>query len=407
MQLVEQHVIDRNDSRYEAIDRASFASKNLYNAALYLVRQSFIHQGVYIGYAEIYHLIKNHEAYSALPRKVSNDVLRLLDKNWKAYFAACRAYGEDPSKFVGHPKLPQYKDKQQGRNILVYDVQALSRKGLKQGLIQPSQLGIDIQTNHTTIKQVRIVPRNGYYVVEVVYEQEIQHTELDTSLYAAIDIGLNNLATLTSNKLGFVPRLVNGRPVKSINQFYNKQREHIQKQLGTKQRTSHRMERLTNKRTRKIDHYLHSASKRIVQVLVRERIGTLVIGKNPNWKQEMNTGKRNNQNFVQVPHARFIDMLTYKCQLQGIRVITTEESYTSKASFLDGDSIPVYGQGGGAESEIVFSGRRVKRGLYRASGKRYLNADVNGSYNILRKVAPDVFAQGSRGWAVHPISLVV
>jgi len=402
MQLVEQHVIDTQDTRYLAIDRAAFASKNLYNAALYLVRQSFIHQGVYLSYPEVYHQMKMHEAYRGLPTKVSQQVMKLLDKNWKSYFAACHAYEEDPSKFSGHPKLPQYKDKQHGRNILVYTKQAISTTGLKRGVIVPSGIPIEIETKHINVDCVRIVPRHGYFVVEVVYEQQETPAPLDTSLYAALDIGLNNLATLTSNKEGFIPRLVNGRPVKSINQFYNKQREHIQKQLGKTQQTSRRMEHLTNKRTRKIDHYLHNASKRIVELLVHEQIGTLVIGKNINWKQDMNTGKRNNQNFVQVPHARFIAMLTYKCQLQGIRVLTTEESYTSKASFLDRDVIPVYGQ---CEQEPTFSGRRVKRGLYRASGKRYINADVNGSYNILRKVAPDAFEQGSRGWVVHPLPL--
>ena len=402
MQLVEQHVIDKEDARYPLIDAAAFASKNLYNAALYLTRQSFIHQHVYLTYPEVYHQMKHHEAYRALPTKVSQQVMKLLDKNWKSYFKAVEAYRLDPSKFLGHPKLPQYKEKQEGRTLLVYTNQAISTTGLKRGVIVPSGLPVEIPTQHTNVDCVRIVPRHGYYVVEVVYEQEPVHASVDPSRYAAIDIGLNNLATLTSNTLGFVPRLVNGRPVKSINQFYNKQREHIQKQLGTKQHTSHRLERLTNKRTRKIDHYLHTASRRIVGLLVSERIGTLVIGKNSNWKQEMNRGKRNNQNFVQVPHARFIDMLTYKCKLVGIRVIVTEESYTSKASFLDGDFIPTYGE---CKQEPVFSGQRVKRGLYRASDKRYINADVNGSYNILRKVAPDAFGQGSRGCVVHPLPL--
>ncbi len=402
MQLVEQHVIDKEDARYAVIDVAAFASKNLYNAANYLVRQSFIHQGVYLSYPEVSHQMKTHEAYRVLPTKVSQQVMKLLDRNWKSYFKAVQVYRLDPSKFLGHPTLPQYKDKQKGRNILVYSNQAISKPCLRRGVIVPSGLAIEVATHHTNVDCVRIVPRNGYYVVEVVYSRELIPTSLDTSLYASIDIGLNNLATLTSNKVGFVPRLVNGRPVKSINQFYNKEREHIQKQLGKTQHTSHRMERLTNKRTRKIDHYLHNASKRIVEVVVRECIGTLVIGKNVNWKQEMHIGKRNNQNFVPVPHARFISMLTYKCKLVGIRVIETEESYTSKASFLDMDDIPTYGE---IEVKPVFSGRRVKRGLYRASGKRYLNADVNGSYNILRKVAPDAFVQGSRGCVVHPVPL--
>src|SRR5581483_12192405 len=142
MQLVEQHVISKSDPRHESIDRAAFASKNLYNAANYLVRQAFIFQGTYLGYAEIFHLLKGHEAYCALPRKVSNDVLRLLDKNWKSFFKAIKAWKEQPELFLGRPKLPGYKDKSEGRNILIYDIQALSKTALRKGLIAPSQLGI-------------------------------------------------------------------------------------------------------------------------------------------------------------------------------------------------------------------------------------------------------------------------
>src|SRR5262249_48204709 len=141
----------------------------------------------------------------------------------------------------------------------------------------------------------------------------------------------------------------------------------------------------------------------VIDLLVEEGIGTLVIGKNPLWKQEVGMGRRNNQNFVSVPHARFIELLTYKAELVGIQVSITEESYTSKASFLDADHLTIYG----AESSTICSGRRVKRGLYRAAGGRHINADVNGAYNIIRKVAPDALAQGSRGCVVHPIRLAV
>jgi putative transposase len=209
---------------------------------------------------------------------------------------------------------------------------------------------------------------------------------------------------LTSDKPGFVPRVVNGRPVKSSNQFYNKRRAQLQSLLGTVG-TSRRLERLTTRRTRRIDWYLHTASRRIVELLVAEGIGTLCIGKNPLWKQEANLGKRGNQNFVFVPHARFIAMLVYKATLVGIQVLVTEESYTSQASFLDGDPLPVYDAT--CPNKHVFSGRRVSRGLYRAADGRHLNADVNGSYNIMRKVAPDAFAQGSRGCVVHPVRLAV
>jgi len=221
------------------------------------------------------------------------------------------------------------------------------------------------------------------------------------------------LAAITSNKAGFVPRLVNGRPVKSLNQFYNKRKAQLQHKLGTTgtpgtpgaTRTTSQLERLTAHRTRQIDHYLHTASRRIIDLLVAEGIGTLVIGKNPLWKQETRMGKRNNQNFVSVPHARFIAMLTYKAALVGIQVQLTEESYTSQASFLDADPLPVYDPQ--RKEKPTFSGRRLKRGLYRAANGQRFNADVNGAYNIMRKVLPDALGKGIAGVAVHPVRLAV
>jgi putative transposase len=400
MQLVERHVIKRTDPRFKTIDAATFASKNLYNAANYVVRQSFIHEGVYLNYHEMDRRMQDHEAYRALPAKVAQWVLRLLDKNWQSFFEALSAWQADPTKFQGHPKLPGYKDKRQGRNLLIYTTQALSVPALRQGVIVPSMLGIRVQSNQQNVQQVRIVPRTEFYVVEVIYEQAPVQAAVDPALHAGCDIGIDNLATLASDKPGFIPRIVNGRPVKSINQFYNKRRAELQSQLGHKG-TSHRMERLTTRRTRRIDHYLHMASRRIIDLLVAEGIGTLVIGKNPLWKQEVNLGRRTNQQFVAIPHARFIAMLTYKAELVGVQVLVTEESYTSKASFLDGDPLPIYS----ARDIPVFSGRRVKRGLYRAADGTPLNADVNGAYNIIRKVAPEAFARGSRGCVVHPVRL--
>jgi putative transposase len=207
-----------------------------------------------------------------------------------------------------------------------------------------------------------------------------------------------------------VPVLVNGRPVKSINQFYNKRKAELQKQLGHSG-TTKRMERITTKRNRRIDHYMHTASRWIIDDLVAHGIGTLVIGKNDGWKQEANMSKKTNQNFVTIPHARFIEMLQYKAELAGIRVMLTEESYTSKASFLDCDPIPVWKADDKAKH--IFSGKRIKRGLYCAADGTLINADCNGSYNITRKVAPDAF--GSEGvedgkghkLVVHPVRIVV
>ena len=399
MQLVEQHVIRKSDVRYEAIDQAAFASKNLYNAANYLIRQSFIFQGVYLNYNQMHQLMKAHPAYKALPAKVSQQILRILDKNWQSFFRAIAEWKEHPEKFLGRPCLPKYKDKQQGRNLMVYTIQAISKPALRQGYIQPSGLPICIKTSHQNVDQVRVIPRHGFYVVEAVYEQKPVQADVDPTLYAGIDIGVDNLATLTSNKKGFVPRIVNGRPVKSINQFYNKRKAELDEKLmkmDARRRHSHQLERLTTKRTRRINHYQHTASRRIINLLVEEGIGTLVIGKNANWKQEVEMGKRNNQQFVAIPHARFIEMLAYKAELVGIRVIITEESYTSKCSFLDNEPI---------RKQERYAGKRIHRGLFRASDGRLLNADVNGSGNIIRKVAPNAFADGVEAVVVRPLRL--
>jgi len=411
VQLVEQHCIDRNDPRYSVIDEAAFKSKNLYNAANYEIRQSFIHEGRYLNYNEIQRRMQSHEAYKALPAKVSQQVLVLLDKNWTAFFEARAAYEEDPSKFTGRPRLPKYKHKTEGRNILVYTVQALSQPGMRDGLIRPSGLPITVETEHTVIDQARIVPRNGYYVVEVIYTKEPVQANVDPSFCVAIDLGVTNLAAIASNREGFVPRLVNGRPIKAWNQWYNKRMKELKKQLPKedRERVTKQMERITNTRNRRIHHYLHTASKRIVDFLVKEGAGTVIIGKNPLWKQETGMGKRNNQNFVSIPHARFIDMLTYKAALVGIQVEVREESYTSQASFLDLDPIPTYTPND--EEEHIFSGKRIgrRKRLYRTKDGRTISADVNGAYNILRKSRPDVFskAKGVAGYVVHPVRLAV
>jgi putative transposase len=406
MQLVEQHVIQRSDPRFAVIDEAAFKSKNLYNAANYEYRQAFIHQGKYLSYSEVQCRMQSHEAYKALPAKVSQQILMVLDRNWKAFREGLAAYYEDPSKFLGRPKPPKYKHKTAGRNILIYTLQALSggrsRKGIR-GIIRPSELPIEVRTRQKHIDQVRIVPRKDFYVVEVVYEQEARQANVDPALCAAIDLGTTNLAAIVSNKPGFRPVLVDGRRVKAWNQWYNKRIAKLQQKFGGRKDRTRQMERITTKRNRRMDYALHTASRRIIDLLEKEGIGTLIIGLNPLWKQESQMNRRNNQNFVQIPHKRFIDMLSYKARLVGIIVEVKEESYTSKASFLDLDPIPVYDPE--KQEKPRFSGTREKRGLYRASGKRYLNADVNGAYNILRKHRPDAFAKGVAGYVVHPVRI--
>ena len=365
------------------------------------MRQAYIKSGIILDMTALYAEAKLMEAYCGLPRKVSNDVLRQLLRDWMSFRAARKEYEINPSKFLGRPKLPHYKHKTDGRNLLIYDIQAISKPLLKIKQVKLSGLGFIVKSKQADVDQVRIVPKKTHYVIEVVYSTDVKPANLDYTLVAGVDLGLNNFAVIASNKPGFQPVVVNGRPIKSINQFYNKRRAELTSILMKKDdkcRSSNRIDRLTDLRTRRIDHYLHTASKRIADLLAKEQIGMLVVGKNSGWKQEIGIGKRNNQNFVSIPHARFIEMLTYKCQLVGINVVVTEESHTSKCSFLDLEPIRHHDK---------YAGRRIKRGMFRSATGKLINADLNGAYNIIRKVAPSAFANGVEDVAVHPVALAM
>ncbi len=397
MQLVEQHRIDQHDPRWKAIDQAAFASKNLYNVASYLKRQAFIHEKTILSLAQVYQSVKETPQYRALPAKVANGVLQQVFAAWSSYFATCEEYEQNPAKFLGHPKLPGYLAKD-GRNLLSYEDKAFSRKKKNAGLVLPSGLDIVVHTKQPRhrMAMVRIVPKATHYVVEVIYEQSEQPASVQPNLVASIDIGVNNLAAITSNKPGFRPLLVNGRPLKSLNQHYNKTRARRQLALPGKHETSRFLDHLTDHRTRSIQYYLHVASRAIIDLLVQEGVGTLVIGKNDGWKQEVSMSKRNNQTFVFIPHARFIAMLQYKAALVGIQVLLVQESHTSKCSFLDLEPIGHHD---------LYVGKRVKRGQFRSATGSVLNADVNGSYNIMRRAAPRVVAQGTSSFLLTPTFL--
>lgn len=405
MQLAERHIIKSTENRFMEIDELAFKSKNLYNAANYIIRQSFVYGWGYINYNEINRLMKSHQAYKELPAKVSQQILMILDKNWKSFFEAVKAYKNEPTRFTGRPKLPKYKDKAKGRNILVYTVQAISSKQLKKGIIKLSGTNILIKTfvKPEQLCQVRVVPKCDSYVIEVIYNacnQPESTVANQKELVASIDLGLNNLVALTSNQPGFVPLLINGRPLKSINQFYNKRKAQLQSQLKGNRSCSSRIQRLTRCRQQKVDNYLHHTSRQIINLLESQKIRTLVIGKNLQWKNEINFGKKTNQNFVSIPHTRLIEMLKYKAELLGIKVIEQEESYTSQSNFLSLDPIPVYGNIGA--QDVTFSGKRIKRGLYKTSSGQLINADVNGSYNILRKAIPNAFSDGIGSCVAQP-----
>ena len=405
MQLVEKHVINKSHDYWKECDELCGNSNTIRNQALYIQRQSWTygHGVIKFGKTELHQnidaLMKAYPCYQTLPAFLSQQVMKCLNAEWTGFFAALKEWNLVPSKFTGRPKPPSYKERD-GRYKVEYPNTRAYKGVKKDGIIHLSSTNIRVKTIHAVNYDcVRIVPATGCYVIEVVYTvQDVEPVVSDA--FAAIDLGVNNLATVTTNKLGFQPILINGRPVKSINNRFNKTISRLRstnKKLHGIDWTSE-MELLTRCRNHRIDSYLHRASSLIIKTLVSEGISTLVIGLNPDWKRDCNIGKVNNQKFAQIPHKEFVDMLIYKGALKGIKVFTREESYTSKSSFLDLDTIPTYGS---KPTEWKPSGKRIKRGLYR-SKSGLINADVNGSYNILRKEFPNAFSKGITGCVVQP-----
>ncbi len=405
MQLVEKHVINKLHPNWADCDSLCRNSNIIRNQGLFLQRQSWIygHGVIKFGKTELHQnidaLMKNYECYHTLPAFLSQQVMKSVNAEWSGFFAGLKEWKLSKSLFTGRPKPPDYKPRN-GRYKVEYPSTRAYKGAKKDGIIHLSSTDIRIPTKHAlNYDCVRIVPATGCYVIEVVYTVE-DVKPLVTDLVAAIDLGVNNLATVTTNKLGFQPILINGRAVKSINNRFNKTISRLRstnKKLHGQDLTKE-MELLTRRRNHRIDSYLHRASSLIIKTLVSEGISTLVIGLNPDWKRDCNIGKVNNQKFAQIPHKKFVDMLIYKGALKGIKVFTREESYTSKASFLDRDTIPTYGS---KPENWNPSGRRIKRGLYR-SNSGLINADVNGSYNILVKEFPNAFSQGITGCVVQP-----
>ena len=400
MQLVERHVIKPNHRFYREADRLSWLCKNLYNSANYIYRQNFFATQQTNALA-VYHALKTSPDYKALPAKVAQSTLGLVLKAWTSYYLVVRNYQEDPTKFKAAPKIPHYKGsrdrkREDGRYVVVFNCQAVSKRALKKGYARPSGTNIWLPSKVTSILEIRIVPKVGCYVVEVVDEKLEQALQVNQRV-AAIDVGLNNLATLTYNVPGLVPTIFNGRAVKSTNQYCNQVSSVLKSLLPAAQKTSKKLAKLWHKRNCKVDYYRHTTSSAIIKEFVNHQIGLLAIGWNQDFKDGIKTAKVNNQNFACIPHRRFVQMLQYKGQIAGIKVVLVEESYTSKCSALDWEPI---------QQHSDYIGSRVKRGLFRTKTGRFINADVNGSLNIGRKAVGDGFIPNSiEGFVVNPVRL--
>lgn len=431
LQLVERIVIKPANPIYKQIDGICFAAKNLYNSAIYRNRQIYFTNQMYdIGtklesYVDQARELKNTADYKALPAKVSQHVLKLADKAWKGYFQSLKSYYANPKKFKARPNPPGYLDKITGRQIAVYTTQAMSKTSLDNGYVKLSGCSFEVKSkivaksiqnpSYYEVNQTRLVPRQGYYVLEVVYTRYIPLKHNSPYRFAAIDLGVNRLSALVTNgKLN--PCLVNGKPIKSINQYYNKKVAKLKSELsksgcGTS-KSSKQIKAFYRRRDAKINHYLHTASRRVIEYCLKHKISTLFIGKNNGWKQNINLGKKNNQNFCCLPLDRFVSMLQYKAEKNSIEVKFVHEAYTSKASSLDNDRIPELGA-----KKPKFLGKRLKRGLYKTFSGILLNADVNAALNILRK-GFEVFkiktfqetcrvTQHVAGFVVSPVMLAI
>ena len=396
MNLTETHQIRPNHKLYSICDELCFKSKNLYNAALFEFRQSFFDKELDILTWQNINRIFNQSNqfdYRELPSKVSNAVLKKLGNNISSFWSLIKK--SDYDKKV---RLPKYLHKTDGRFIVEFNKQTFSNKRDEDDnlIICKSSLDLRIPTRVENPQQIRIVPKVGCYVIEVIYE--IKENKLkQNQRVAAIDLGLNNLATVVTND-GDNPILISGRKIKSINQYYNKMTSKKKSLLPYNVFTSKSLDRLWLKRNNKISYEIHKVTKYLANYFDERDVSIVVIGNNSGWKNGINIGRRNNQNFVNIPYTRFINQLTYKCKLLGITVITREESYTSKASFLDYDEIPNYKD----EAIPKFSGKRIKRGAYKSKA-RIINADVNGAYNTMVKENPNYIIGNRKQLGFNPI----
>ena len=386
MQLTERHLIKPNHELYATLDGLTFKAKNLYNHGLYLYRQSYFEykknpDKPVLSWAEIDKSLRKqgHDDIRALPSKVANAVLKNLGENISSFWKLVRLKRE--GGLVQKPNLPGYLHKVDGRYPVSFNYQTFGKKrGSNNELfLCPKGINLPIPTKVTSPKQVRIVPSRNNFIIEVIYDAKEQELK-STSKYAGIDLGVDNFATVTFSTKN-QPLIIKGLELKSINQGYNRLIAKAQSLLPETCKTSKSIHRLWSRRSWILTTKIHQITAFLATLFDEMQIEKVFIGKNNNWKQKLPFGKKVKQRFAFLPYETFIEQLQYKCRLRGIAVITQEESYTSKASFLDGDDIPVYGE----VDNPRFSGRRIKRGLYKTSKGQMINADVNGSYNILKK----------------------
>lgn len=405
---VEQHIIKKSNRYYPMLDDFCFKSKNLYNHAMYIVRKEFISSGKWVRYQDLDRLLKldsDYPDYRNMPTAhAAQQLLKIVDNTWKSFFKSIKDWSKNKNKYLGKPKLPKYL-KKSSRTLLILTNQNVR---LVDDILQFPKVfnGFSLNSqcvhkdNFRSIQQVRFIPKSQYIIAEVVYNVEIPDTTMpDNGRYMSIDLGVDNLATITYN-FNENPVIINGKGLKSINRYYNKYLAHYQRiaQIHNSLYRTNRLDRLTLKRNRKVSDGIHKISRYIINEATRRDVSTIIIGYNERWKQSSKMSKVVNQKFIQIPFAQLIQRVEYKAQEKGIRIIRVEESYTSGTSFLDHE-VPV--------KEFYNKSRRIYRGLFKSNTGKLINSDVNGSLQIMKKVFPNAFSNGIEDVMLHPVKVNV
>ena len=364
-------------------------AKNLKNQAIYNVRQHYFKNRKYLSYNENYKMLKNSKNYKKLNSNMAQQILKEVDESFKSFFALLKLAKN--GQYNGKIKLPNYLDKDGFTTLVIGfirlkdDMLIVPYSNSFKKTHQEVKVKLPSVLKDKKIKEIRIIPKqhSRYFEIQYTYEVKEVQRELNENNVLGIDLGIDNLCTCVTNTgASFI---IDGRKLKSINQYYNKINAKLQsiKDKQKIERTTLRQKRITRKRNNRINDYLSKAARTIVNYCLNNDIGKLVLGYNEDFQRNLNIGSINNQNFVNIPYGKLRDKLIYLCKLYGIEFKLQEESYTSKASFFDGDEIPIYDKEN--LQEYIFSGKRIKRGLYQTSTGKLINADCNGALNILRK----------------------
>ena len=366
-------------------------AKNLKNQAIYNVRQHYFKNKKYLSYNENYKMLKNSENYKKLNSNMAQQILKEVDESFKSFFALLKLAKN--GQYNGKIKLPNYLDKDGFTTLVIGfvrlkdDILIVPYSNSFKKTHQEVKIKLPPVLKDKKIKEIRIIPKqhSRYFEIQYIYEVEEVQRELNKENALGIDLGIDNLCTcVTNDGKDFI---IDGRKLKSINQFYNKRNASLQSLKDTKKKIKEKIKllqaKITTKRNNRVNDYLSKTARTIINYCIENDIGKIVIGYNVTFQRNSNIGKVNNQNFVNIPYGKLRNKLEYLCDMYGIECILQEESYTSKASFFDRDDLPVYNADN--PQEYIFSGRRVKRGLYMTKKGNLINADVNGALNILRK----------------------